>query len=103
MDFTCILFGILFSIYGILFSTGKIHVHLTAWKTMPEEEKRKINILPLCMNIGEVITGCGIIFLVRGLWQGFTMHWFTVCILLWLVIAFADILFISKSKRYYRE
>ena len=51
MDFTCILFGLLFSIYGILFSTGKIHVHLSAWKNMPEEEKQKIIIGALCLNI----------------------------------------------------
>ncbi len=47
-------------------------------KNMPQEEKDKIKIIPLCRNIGEVIALNGIIFLMKGLWSGFPNHWF-VC------------------------
>ena len=34
---------------------------------MPQEEKDKIKILPLCRNIGKIIVLSGIIFLMKGL------------------------------------
>ena len=51
MDFTCIFFGVLFTIAGFLFACGKGYTHLSAWKNMPQEEKDKIKIIPLCRNI----------------------------------------------------
>lgn len=66
MDFTCIFFGILFTIAGFVFACGKGHIHLSEWKNMPQEEKDKIKIIPLCRNIGEVIALNGIIFLMKG-------------------------------------
>lgn len=102
MDFTCIIFGVLFSIYGILFATGRMHIHLNAWKNMPEEEKNKIRIKPLCLNIGKMITGCGILFLAGGIWQEFKITCFQIGIIIWLAIAFLDVLYISKSGRYHR-
>ena len=38
MNVTCIFFGILFTIAGFLFACGKGHIHLSAWKEMPQEE-----------------------------------------------------------------
>ena len=63
MDFTCIFFGVLFTVAGFVFACGKGHTHLSAWKNMPQPEKDKIKIRPLCRNIGEVIALNGIIFL----------------------------------------
>ncbi len=100
MNFTCIFFGILFCIAGIIFACGKGHVHLSAWKAMPEEEKRKIKILPLCRNIGEVIALNGMIFLLRGLWSGFSEHWFVCAMIAWLIIAGLDVWYIGKSNCY---
>ena len=76
MDYTCIFFGVLFTIGGIVFATGNGHPHLSAWRNMPPEEKEKIAIVPLCRNIGEIIALNGIIFLLKGLWAGFSDHWF---------------------------
>lgn len=70
MDFICVFLGILFTIVGFLFFFGKAHIHLSAWKNMPQEEKKQIQILPLCRNIGGVIILSGIIFLLKGLWGG---------------------------------
>ena len=55
MDFTCIFFGVLFTVAGFVFACGKGHIHLSAWKNMSQSEKDKIKIRPLCRNIGEVI------------------------------------------------
>ena len=100
MNFTCIFLGILFCIAGIMFACGKVHVHLSAWKAMPEEEKRKIKILPLCRNIGEVIALNGVVFLLKGLWTGFSEHWFVCAVIAWLIIAGFDVWYIEKSNRY---
>ena len=61
MDYTCIFFGVLFTLGGFVFATGNGHSHLSAWKNMPPEEKEKIAIVPLCRNIGEIIALNGII------------------------------------------
>lgn len=53
MDFTCIFFGVLFTVAGFVFACGKGHIHLSAWKNMSQSEKDKIKIRPLCRNIGE--------------------------------------------------
>ena len=92
MDYTGIFFGVLFTLAGILFACGKGHIHLSAWKNMPQEEKDSIDIIPLCRNIGEVIALSGILFLMKGLWSDFTNHRF--------VAAGFDVWYISKSNRY---
>ena len=102
-NFTCIFFGILFIIAGLVFFFGKAHIHLSAWKNMPQEEKDKINIVPLCRNIGEVILLCGIIFLMKGLWLDFSNHWFVGTMIAWLIVAGLDVWYISKSKRYQKK
>ena len=71
MDFTCIFFGVLFTVAGFVFACGKGHIHLSAWKNMSQSEKDKIKIRPLCRNIGEVIALNGIIFLLKGFWSAF--------------------------------
>ena len=100
MDFICIFFGILFSMVGFMFFLGKAHIHLSAWKNMPQEEKDIIKILPLCRNIGKVITLSGIIFLMKGLWIDFSNHWFVGSMIAWLMIAGLDVWYITKSERY---
>ena len=62
MNGACLFLGILFLAAGIYFYSGKAVNHIAAWKTMPEEEKRKIHIRPLCRNVGMMIATSGIIF-----------------------------------------
>ena len=100
MDFICVFLGILFTIVGFLFFFGKAHIHLSAWKNMPQEEKEQIQILPLCRNIGGVIILSGIIFLLKGLWVEFSNHWFMGSMVAWLVIAGLDVWYMTKSTRY---
>ena len=100
MDFTCIFFGVLFTVAGFVFACGKGHIHLSAWTNMPQSEKDKIKIRPLCRNIGEVIALNGIIFLLKGFWSAFGDHWFVGAMIAWLVVAGFDVWYIGKSKRY---
>ncbi|MCD8328548.1 MAG: DUF3784 domain-containing protein [Ruminococcus sp.] len=100
MDYVCIFLGMLFVIGGIIFAFGKIYKHLSLWKIMPDEEKKKIKIAPLCKNIGAMITLNGIIFVVKGFCTRFSDHMFTVAIILWIIVAGIDVFYISKSNRY---
>ena len=50
MNFTCLILGILFAAAGVFFYSGRAVNHITAWKSMSEDEKRKIRIGPLCRN-----------------------------------------------------
>lgn len=100
MDFTCIFFGVIFATAGIIFFLGKGHIHLSAWKNMPQEEKEKLNIAALCHNIGSVIGLSGIIFLAKGLLGALSRRWFVIAMIGWLILAGLDVWHIGKSERY---
>ena len=97
LNCTSIILGIIFTAAGFLFASGKLHVHLTSWKNMSPKEKEKLDIMPLCRNIGEVIMLNGLIFLMRGLWADFSEHWFTAAIIAWFLVAGVDLLYIEKA------
>lgn len=103
MDFTCMFFGVLFTIVGFLFACRKGHIHLSAWKNVPQKEKDKTKINPLCRNIGEAIALNSIILWVKGLWTGFENHWFAVAMIAWLIVAWFEIWYITKSSRYHNK
>ena len=48
--------------------------------------------MPLCRCIGEVIVLSGLIFLMKGLWAGFSEHWLAGSIAAWLAAAGLDVL-----------
>lgn len=102
MDFTCIFLGILFTLAGLWFAFGKGYLHLSLWKNMPQKEKDKLRIIPLCRNIGGIITLNGIIFLVKGFLPLFSSHWFVSAMIAWMILAGLDIWYIEKSNRYHR-
>ena len=102
MNLTCIFFGSMFSLVGVLFAAGKLHLYLSAWKHMPQAEKDTVNIIPLCRNIGEIILLSGIIFLLNGFFPAMQEHWFAGAMIAWLVAAGLDLWFISKSRRFRR-
>ena len=102
MDVTCIIFGILFIGSGLLFASGKLLVHVTPWQMMPAEEKEKIDVNALCVNIGEVIGLSGIIFLFNGIFPDFRSHWFVLSMIAWMIVAGLDLWHIEKSGRYIR-
>ncbi|MCD8366851.1 MAG: DUF3784 domain-containing protein [Clostridiales bacterium] len=100
MDYICLFLGILFAVVGIAFAFGKAYNHLSAWKKMLEAEKEKIKIEPLCKNIGGMIALNGALFILRGACAGFSEAMFTYAIIVWMVLAGIDVIYISKSSRY---
>ena len=100
MNISCIAFGVIFCIAGVLFGTGKGHIHLKAWKSMPQEERVQIKIVPLCRNIGMMIVLCGIIFLLSGFWAAFKNNAFIWAMIVWMIAAGIDVYLIGKSSRY---
>ncbi|MCD8381981.1 MAG: DUF3784 domain-containing protein [Clostridiales bacterium] len=100
MDYICLFLGVLFAVTGIVFAFGKAYNYLSAWKKMPEAEKEKIKIEPLCRNIGVMIVLNGIIFILKGVCAGFSDTVFTWAVIVWMILAGIDVFYISKSSRY---
>lgn len=96
MNFTCIFFGLIFVLAGIWFSFGKGYLHISSWKNMPSEEKEKIDIRALSRNVGAMISLCGVIFLIGGIFVSI----FLWSMIAWLIIAGIDVYIISKTERY---
>ncbi len=103
MNISCVAFGSLFLVAGLLFGKGKLHGHLAAWKAMAPEEKAKIDIIPLCRNIGGVIALSGLIFLAKGVTTLLSDGLFVGAMVAWFILAGIDVWYISSGKRYYRE
>lgn len=102
MNMSCLIFGTIFVAFGLLFSLGRIHGHITLWKAMNDDEKARIKIKPLCRNIGFMIILCGVIFLTGGVWAFFKAHLFVWCMIGWLILSGIDVCWIEKSQRYTR-
>lgn len=100
MNITCVAFGVVFLIMGILFFMGKAHEHIEGYRKMPDEEKVNIKIEPLCKNIGIVIGLAGIGFLVAGLFTVFANKVFIWYMIAWFIGTGLDVRYISKSSRF---
>ena len=53
---------------------------------------------PICLHALN-----GIIFLLKGLWAGFSDHWFVGAMVAWMIIAGFDVWYIEKSQRYRKK
>lgn len=100
MNFTCLFFGTVFSVFGAVFAMGKGAVFMWVCNNMTKEERERIKFMPLCRNVGTAVIICGAVFLLKGFWAGFENQWFTFAVILWLAAAVADLLYIEKSGRY---
>ena len=89
MEYIYVFLGVLFIIAGLAFFFGRTHIQLFAWENMPEQGRGRI--MPLCRCVGEVIVLSGLIFLMKGLWAGFSEHWFAGSIAAWLTAAGLDV------------
>lgn len=61
------------------------------------KEKDKLRIIPLCRNIGGIITLNGVIFLVKGFLPLFSNHWFVSAMIVWMILAGLDVWYIEKA------
>lgn len=99
MDVIRIFWGV-FPIPGVLFFFGKAPSIWPPWKNMPQEEKEKIKLLPLCCNMGAIGILSDVIFLRKGLWADFPNHWFVGARIAWLMMFRLDVWHRTKPARY---
>lgn len=97
MEYIYIFLGVLFIIAGLAFFFGRTHIQLFAWENMPEQGRGRI--MPLCRCVGEVIVLSGLIFLMKGLWAGFSEHWLAGSIAAWLAAAGLDVWYTAGNRR----
>ena len=100
MNILCVGIGSLFIVSGILFANGKLLTFVRGWETMTKEEKEAIQIEKLYRNIGLMITSSGVIFVFNGISSMFSKQGFMIAIMVWLLVATFDLMYIEKSKRY---
>jgi len=100
MNATCLMFGIVFVLAGIALASGKLIPHMKVWKNMSEEERAGIRMKALCLNLGLMVSLCGVIFLTAGIWEAFLFKAFSKCMLAWFVLCVIDFWRINKGSRY---
>lgn len=67
---------------------------------MTPNERSKVNIKPLCRNVGGVISLAGIILIVAGLWEFFLSEVFLWAMIAWIVVVIFDFAFLMKNKSF---
>ncbi len=97
MNYNWILFGIGFTTVGFIMAFGK--------KSKVGEQKKtgSIKNKQYYCNIGEVIMLNGIIFSLKGFWEGFSNHWFVCSMVAWMIVACLDITYTIKRSKYQNE
>ena len=84
---------------GIYFYSGKAVNHIAAWKTMPEEEKRKIHIRPL-PKCGDDDRHKRYHFFTQRSMVRVSEKRVLWCMVGWMVLSGADVYWIGKSGRF---
>ncbi len=95
-----VIVGVVVLCFGVLFLTGRALPLFRSWRQMPEQEKAGIRVDRLNRNLGAVIIICGLIFLICGVMPDVPGTTFSIAMVVWIALAIADAVFISKSKRY---
>ncbi len=103
ISWACFGIGIVIFAVGLVMFFGGLHVFFRGWKSMPEKEREKIRIKPLCRNIGTAIALCGAIILVAAFWSFFLEKMFSWFMIAWFILAAIDLVWISKSGRYVKK
>lgn len=70
---------------------------------MSPEQRSKVNIKPLCRNIGTAISIVGVILIVAGLWEFFLSEIFLWAMLAWAVYVVIDFCYIMKNNSFQKE
>ncbi len=100
MNITCIAFGGVLLIFGVLFFVTKLYRLFPFWKKMSFEERAKLNMKAISRNIGVMICVCALILLAAGLWEFFYTKVFIWAMILWFVAVVMDAILIATKKKY---
>jgi len=87
-------------IAGAVFYTGKAASYIKGYQDMPDEEKKTVNIKPLCKNISAMLFLAAAIFGIAGYSESFRSEYFNWAMIGWIALCCADVAFINKSGRY---
>jgi len=85
---------------GIAFYSGNAASFIKGYQDMPDEEKRTVNIKPLCKNLSIMFFLAAAIFGIAGYSEWFRLGYFKGAMIGWIALCCADIVFINKSGLY---
>ncbi|MCD8195431.1 MAG: DUF3784 domain-containing protein [Coprobacillus sp.] len=103
MNITCIAFSVVLFIFGVLFLFTKLYRFFPFWKKMPLQERAKMNMKAISINIGLMIIVCSLILLAAGVWEFFYDKIFIWAMIIWGVAIVMDAVLISTKKLYYHD
>jgi len=96
----CYTTAVVMLVIGIFFYSGKAAFYIKGYHNMPDEEKRDINIKPLCKNLSIMFFLASAVLGTAGYSEWFRLGYFKGAMIGWIVLCCADIVFINKSSRY---
>ena len=98
MNIPYIVIGVVFIVFSFLFYNGIINIPY--WYAFTGKKDNKKIIKMLCHNIGLIIGLCGFLFLINGIFSYLRDHIFSFSMIIWVILAIFDMLYISTSKNY---
>lgn len=100
MVVACLVLSGIFFLVALAFFMQIAPNWIQQYRTMPEQEKRKIRIGPLSRNVGFIFLLASIIFAAAGISPYFKEVFFRWVMIGWMILTGFDVYFIGKSKRY---
>jgi len=96
----CYTTAVIMLVIGIVFYSGKAVSYIKGYQNMTDEEKRTVNIKPLCKNLSVMFFLAAAIFGIAGYSEWFRLSYFKWTMIGWIALCCADIVFINKSGLY---
>jgi hypothetical protein len=93
----CYTFSILLLCVGAFFYSGKAADHIKGYVDMPDEEKKAVDIKPLCKNLSVMFFLAAVVFGIAGYSEWFRLVCFKWAMIGWIALCCADIVFINKG------
>jgi hypothetical protein len=96
----CFVISVVMTVIGVGFFTGMAVNFIKDYQNMEKEEKQNIKIGVLCKNISLMFFIVSVIFAIAGFSEVFRHDYFKWVMLGWFALSSADVIYISKSKRF---
>jgi hypothetical protein len=93
----CYMVSIMLLVVGAFFYSGKAADHIKGYVDMPDEEKKAVNIKPLCKNLSVMFFLAAVIFGIAGYSEWFRLVCFKWAMIGWIALCCVDIVFINKG------
>lgn len=96
-NITTAIIGLIILIVGAMLSVGKAEKIVEKFRKNKQEKQQKSKTREICLRAGELVMLDGLIFLMKGLFEGTENHMLLFAIIAWAIVACFDVLYVTVT------